>query len=163
MELLLSSGSSFHDDILKRKMIMATTSENRNRPVPGPELGSEYNQTSPSTPRPQIRMNQTNQSSGNTLAYIIAALVIIIGGYFLYNSYYGPTTISNSTTTTTKLAPADNNAPAATDTPAPAPQAETPPAADTPAVTPPADAPATDAPAANAPAAPATPPATTTP
>jgi hypothetical protein len=117
---------------------MATTTDNK-RPVTGAE--SEFDHASRTTPRPEIRVNQTNQGSGSTIAYIIAALVIAVAGYYLYTSYYSPTSVTPSVTQTTP------------------PPAVTAPAADAPAVTPPAaTAPATDAPAAT----PATPPATTT-
>ena len=110
---------------------MATTTDNK-RPVTGAE--SEFDHASRTTPRPEIRVNQTNQGSGNTIAYIIAALVIAVAGYYFYTSYYSPTAMTPTVTQTTPAAPA----------------------ADAPAVTPPA-ATSTTPPAA----VPATPPATT--
>jgi hypothetical protein len=115
---------------------MATTTDNK-RPVTGAE--SEFDHASRTTPRPEIRVNQTNQGSGSTIAYIIAALVIAVAGYYLYTSYYSPTAVTPTVTQTTP------------------PPATTAPAADAPVVTPPA-ATSTTPPAA----VPATPPATTT-
>ena len=122
---------------------MATTTENRPRPVTGAE--SEFDHASRATPRPEIRVNQSNQGSNSSIPYLILALVLIVGGYFLYTNYWNPTSMVPAATQSSTTLPKSEVI-----VPAPV----TPPAVTT--VTPPVDAPATT------PAAPATPPATTT-
>jgi hypothetical protein len=124
---------------------MATTTENRPRILTGAE--SEFDHASRATQRPEVRVNQSNQGSGATFAYIILALVVIVGGYFLYTNYSGvPATAPATTQSDTTLPKSEVIVP-------------TPPAAST--ATPPADAPVVT-PDAPAPVVPATPPATTT-
>ncbi len=123
---------------------MATSTDQKPRPVTGTE--SDFDRTQRAAARPEVRINQTNQGSGNSIAYIIAALVVLVGAYYLYTSYYSPTVMPP---TTTEIAPAP--APA---TPPAAPAAEAPASATPPAAT----APAADVPVVPAPA---TPPATT--
>jgi hypothetical protein len=122
---------------------MATTTETRTRPP----IGTEFGGTSNTTPRPDIRVTQSNAGSNSAFAYIIAALVVIIGGYYVYTSYYSPTITAPAATQSSTLPKSETVIPVA---PVPA----TPPAATT-TVTP-------VEPPATAPAAPATPPATTT-
>ena len=97
---------------------MATTTENRPRPITGAE--SEFNHASRAMPRPEIRVSQSNQGAGNAIAYIIAALVIAVGGYYFYISYYNPAVVAPAITQTTP------------------PPTATAPAVDMPVVTPPA-------------------------
>jgi hypothetical protein len=125
---------------------MAVTNETRPRPVTGAE--SEFDRASRTMPRPEVRVNQTNNGSNGVIAYLIAALVIVVGGYYVYTSYYAPTAPTPAATqSSTTLPKSDTVVPV---TPVPA----TPPAEST--ATPPAEPPAT------APAAPVTPPAATT-
>jgi hypothetical protein len=38
------------------------------------------------TPRPGIRVTQSNEGSGSTIAYIVAAIVLLAGAYLLFTS-----------------------------------------------------------------------------
>ena len=94
--------------------------------------------------RPDVNLNQSNQSSNGVVGIIIAALVLIAAGYFLFSG--GPSTRTTAPVATQNSAPA----PSATDKVTPVPAA---PAADS------TTAPATTAPATgtstNPPAVPA--------
>ena len=122
---------------------MATTTETRPRPVTGAE--SEFDHASHATPRPEIRVNQSNLGSNSSIPYLILALVLIVGGYFLYTNYWNSTFMAPAATQSSTTLPKSEVI---------VPVPVTPPAATT--VTPPVDAPATT------PVVPATPPATTT-
>jgi hypothetical protein len=85
-----------------------------------------------------INVNQSSDSSGTTIAIIVAALVLVVGAFVYFGSSSTPTdnpqvTQNNTTLPAPVIEPAD---------PVPA----TPPAAqpETPPVTPPGDAPATN-------------------
>ena len=88
--------------------------------------------------RPDVNLNQSNQSSNGIIGIVIAALVVLAAGYFLFAG--GPGTQTAAPVATQNSAPA----PSATDKVTPVPAA--PPAADS------TTAPATTAPAATAPA-----------
>ena len=94
--------------------------------------------------RPDVNLNQSNQSSNGVVGIVIAALVLIAAGYFLFSG--GPSTRTTAPVATQNSAPA----PSATDKVTPVPAA---PAADS------TTAPATTAPATgtstNPPAVPA--------
>ena len=86
-----------------------------------------------------INVNQSSESSGTTIAIIVAALVLVVGAFLYFGNNWnspadGPQVTQNNTTLPAPVVePAD---------PVPA----TPPAAqpETPPVTPPGDAPATN-------------------
>lgn len=88
--------------------------------------------------KPDLHVNQSSQSSGTTIAIIVAALVLVVGGFLYFGNSSGPTdnpqlTQNNTTLPAPIVEPAD---------PVPA----TPPAAEpeTAPIVPPGDAPATN-------------------
>ena len=84
-----------------------------------------------------IEVKQSTESSGTTIAIIVAALVLVVGAFIYFGNSSTPTDNPQVTQNNTTL-PAPVVEP-------PADPAATPPAAqpETPPVTPPADAPAT--------------------
>jgi hypothetical protein len=115
--------------------IMAAYAEVKPKTVTGVE--SELDR---GTPRPEIRITQSNKGSGSTIAYIVAAIVLLAGAYLLYTNNMSTTTVVPSVTQNNTTLPTPDVVIPTTPEPA------TPPAAEK-----------TNPPAA----APATPPATT--
>jgi hypothetical protein len=92
--------------------------------------------------KPDLHVNQSSQSSGTTIAIIVAALVLVVGGFLYFGNSSGPTdnpqlTQNNTTLPAPIVEPADP-------VPATPPAAQTETLPGTLPVTPPADAPATN-------------------
>ncbi len=102
---------------------------------------SEFDRAQRGVPRPEIRVNQSNQSSGGSLSYIIGAVVLVIAAYFLYTNYAPSPKLVTPVTQTETTAPAPvvviPVTPPAAETVTPPVVVPTPPAATVPA-TPPA-------------------------
>jgi hypothetical protein len=81
-------------------MIMATTTQNKVRPVTGIDNEFEHDQgvRSQST----MRIEQPRQTTGQIIGYIIAALAIIGAGFYFYANSSAPTV---STPAVTETAP----------------------------------------------------------
>lgn len=80
------------------------------RPEPDP-VESDYL-------RPEINLNQSNQSSNRNFAIIIAAVVVIVGAYLLYANEWSTTTSVPKVTQNSTILPAPDATPAPPTVPA---------------------------------------------
>jgi hypothetical protein len=127
----------------ERKKIMDTYRDQKIRPT----VTSQTDGNDDLYVRPDVNLNQSNQSSNGIVGIVIAALVLIAAGYFLFSG--GPSTQTTAPVATQNSAPAPAPAPSAAEKVAPVPAV--PSAADS-TTAPAAMAPATTAPATTAPA-----------
>lgn len=84
--------------------------------------------------KPDLQVKQSSETSGTTIAIIVAALVLVVGAFIYFGNNSAPTDSPQVTQNNTTLPAPVIEEPAATPPAQPA----------TPLVTPPADAPATN-------------------